>query len=33
MNGGGWQATVHGIAQSRTELRIHALNKGGKGEI
>ena len=33
MNGGAWQATVHGIVQSQTELSIHALNKGGKGEI
>ena len=33
MDGGAWQATVHGVAQSRTGLSIHALNEGGRGEI
>ena len=33
IDGGAWRATVHGIAQSRTELSIHALNEGGRGEI
>ena len=33
MDRGAWRATVHGIAQSQTELSIHALNEGGRGEI
>ena len=33
MDRGAWQATVHGVAQSRTGLSIHALNEGGRGEI
>jgi len=32
-DGGAWRATVHGVAQSRTGLSIHALNEGGRGEI